>query len=358
MSIIHRLIKKIISKSGAAEKQGNPAEMGERELSGRHAAIVEALSKSIEIFSASKEDTFDEVMTNGIRPFADAVGLDRVVFYKMVDIEGGKRLGQVYRWDKSEGGLIYLADELRVLPNTPVIEHWFAVTSKGGNVRIRESDCSEDQAALLRPYGIRSILLIPIFTYGELWGGVAFQDHTNDRYFDEDCADLLHSAARIFSNAIIKEEVRQSAEKAFGALKRREEMSAALNRAAVRFLSQREDSFEETMTAGVKEIADVFSLDRFSLLRNLTVVDGLRYGGQIYRWDRESGGTTAPVQGLEFFSPDQSVPNWRKIFASGGVINGPVRLMPEAAVLQKFGLVSLCVTPVFINNNFWGVAFF
>ena len=327
-------------------------------MSERRVAIIDALNKAIEIFSSHNEETFDEVMSNGIRPIADAVGLDRVVFYSMMSAEGENRFGQIYRWDKSKGGLMSLADELQVLPDNPVINRIISVISKGDSVKIREGCFNEDEKALFGGYGIKSVLYMPVFTLGKLWGAVAFQDFTNDRYFDSDCADLLHSAARIFSNGIIREEFRLSAEKAIGSLKHREKMMAALNRAAVRFLSKSEGSFEATMTAGVKEIADVFNLDRFSLLRNLTIVDGKRYGGQIYRWDRKSGGTTAPVKGLESFSPDKYVPNWGKILVSGGTISGPVRQMPEAAVLQSFGLVSICVTPVFINNNFWGIAFF
>jgi len=140
------------------KERDNSAPKGAQELSGRRAAIVDALNKSIEIFSVNEENTFDEVMSNGIWPFAHAVGLDRVVFYKQVDIEVGKHLGQVYRWDKSEGGLMSLADELRVLPNIPVLEHWIAVLSTGECVRIRESDYTEAEAAFLRVYGIKSML--------------------------------------------------------------------------------------------------------------------------------------------------------------------------------------------------------
>jgi len=339
-------------------KREKPAGCQKPGLSGRRAAIVDALNKSIEIFSTHNEDTFEETMTRGIRPFAEAVGLDRVVFYKTVEIEGGKRLGQIYRWDKSEGGLMSLAEELRILPRHPVLDEWMSITSQGGCVRFRESDYTNDVAALMRIYGVRSIFIAPIFTHGKFWGAINFQDHTNDRYFDEDCADLLYSAACIFSNGVIRTEMNHAAEKAIEALRRRGKMTAALNRAAISFLSQSGETFEDTMTAGVREIADIFDFDRFSLLRNLTVVDGVLYGGQIYRWDRKSGGTTAPIKGLESFSPERYVPSWGKIFASGGTINGPVRLMPEAAVLQSFGLVSICVTPVFINNIFWGIAFF
>ena len=340
-----------------AKKPGNNSHKKKQGSAERRIAILDALNKALEILSSYDEKTFDEVMTNGIRPIADAVGLDRVVFYALVDRDGRKHFGQIYRWDKSEGGLMFLAEELRVLPDIPVIENWISSALKGENVRTRESVYNDAETALLRVYGIKSILLIPIFTHGELWGGVAFQDHTNDRYFDEDCADLLHSAARIFSNAIIRAETARGAEKTFKALKRREEMAAALNRAAVKFLSLSEESFEDTMTAGVKEIADVFNLDRFSLWRNFIKPDCM-HGEQIYRWDRKSGGTTVPTKGMKDVTYAQLAPRWEKLFASGGTINSPTRLLPEAAMLQSYGTVSLFVSPVFINNFFWGFAYF
>jgi len=353
MSTIHNLLQKIIPKF--KHTAGKPDNKRTRELSGRRAAIVEALNKSIEIFSVNKEDKFDEVMTNGIRPIADAVGLDRVVFYMVVDIEGGKRLGQVYRWDKSEGGLMSLDEELKVLPNIPVLDHWITVLTKGEFVIIRESDYNEDQAAFMRVYGIKSILLIPIFTHGNLWGAVSFQDHNNDRYFDEDCSDLLYSAACIFSNAVIREEMRHSAEEAIKKLKHREEMEAALNRASILFLSQSEKSFEDTMTAGIREIANVLNLDRFSIWRNLPMPDAMHVS-QIYRWDRESGGTTVPTKGLENVTYAQLGPRWEKVLGSGETINSPARLLPEAEMLKSFGCVTAFVTPIFINKVFWGFA--
>ncbi|MDR2597479.1 MAG: GAF domain-containing protein, partial [Treponema sp.] len=322
---------------------------GAQGLSGRRAAIVDALNKSIETFSTNKEETFDEVMTNGIKPIADAVGLDRVVFYKMKDTERGKRLGQVYRWDKSEGGLVSLEEELKVLHDIPVYDNWMSVALKGDCIRLRESDYTEDVAVLMRKYGIKSILIMPIFTHDEFWGVINFQDHTNDRYFDEDCFDLLYSAARIFSNAIIRVGAKKSTEDAIKALKHREEMEAAMNRAAVMFLSQNKKTFEDAMTAGVREIADAFRLDRISIWRNLNRPDAVHVS-QIFRWDRESGGTTVPTEGLEDVTYARLAPRWETLFASGGIINSPVNLLPEAAMLKSFGCVSVFIAPIFINN--------
>jgi len=321
----------------------------------RRAAIVDALNKSIEIFSDHEESSFDEVMTDGIRPVAEAAGLDRVVFYALVERDGIRRLGQIYRWDKSKGGLMYLDDELRVLPSTPVLDNWLSITSRGGCIRFRESDYPEDVAAVMRVYGIRSILIVPIFTHGKFWGVVNFQDHTNDRYFDESCADLLHSAARVFSNAVIRAGAERETQKALNALERREKMSDTLNKASVMFLSQREGTFEDTMTTGVREIADVFGLDRISIWRNLKKPDAL-HASQIYRWDRDAGGTTAPTPGLEDVAYTKLAPRWAKLFANRETINSPASLLPEAAMLQSFGVVSAFIAPIFINNDLWGFA--
>ena len=128
-----------------------------------------------------------------------------------------------------------------------------------------------------------------------------------------------------------------------------------LNKLAVTFLSQNTGSFEAMMTEGVRLIADMADLDRVSIWRNFPMGDGL-HTSQIYKWDRESGGTT--VQRAEFKDVAYAsiAPTWEKLFADGKVINGPVRLLPEreAASMQMFGVVSAFVTPVFINHDFWG----
>jgi signal transduction histidine kinase len=121
------------------------------------------------------------------------------------------------------------------------------------------------------------------------------------------------------------------------------------------FLSHRAESFEETMTAGVREIADIFDLDRLSIWRNVNKPDATHVS-QIYRWDRESGGTTVPTPGLEDVTYAQIGPRLEAIFENGGIINSPVRLLPEAAMLQSFGMVSAFIAPIFINSTVWGFA--
>jgi signal transduction histidine kinase/DNA-binding response OmpR family regulator/PAS domain-containing protein len=144
---------------------------------------------------------------------------------------------------------------------------------------------------------------------------------------------------------------------ALKALQHSKKMTDTLNKTAIMFLAQHEESFEDMMTAGLKLIADVLELDRISVWRNFKRPDCLHVS-QIYRWDRKSGGTTMPKAEFEDISSIKLVPRWEGLLSSGQIINSPVSLLPEADVLKSFGNKSLFVVPVFIDNFFWGAVFF
>jgi diguanylate cyclase (GGDEF)-like protein len=130
-----------------------------------------------------------------------------------------------------------------------------------------------------------------------------------------------------------------------------------LNKTAIIFLSQSEGAFDDTMTHGLKLFCDALNLDRVSVWRNFHRSDELHVS-QIYRWDRESGGTTKPLSGLEDITYVKLAPRWEQLLAEGKSINGPTRLLFEAAMVKSFGIVSIFVEPLFINNAFWGFVLF
>ena len=130
-------------------------------------------------------------------------------------------------------------------------------------------------------------------------------------------------------------------------------MTDTLNNASIIFLSQDEKSFEHMLDDGVRVIAEPLDLDRVSIFRNHEDEGGL-YTSQIYRWDKVAGGTTVPNPLLVNLSFDNLVANFKEVLIRGGQINGPVRLLPGADVLKTYGIVSTLITPIFINNHFWG----
>ena len=145
----------------------------------------------------------------------------------------------------------------------------------------------------------------------------------------------------------------------YKAAKHHAAIANALNKAIEIFTFRSEEMFDDLMNNGLRPIADMIDLDRVSVWRNFLKPDGM-YASQIYRWERKSDGTTVPNAELNELAYYQLVPSWENILKNGGTINGPIRMQPEqeAATMKKFGVVSIFVTPVFVNNAFWGMMIF
>jgi signal transduction histidine kinase/CheY-like chemotaxis protein len=132
-----------------------------------------------------------------------------------------------------------------------------------------------------------------------------------------------------------------------------------LNKTAIIFLSQRDGTFSETMTAGVRLIADIAEIDRLILCRN-HMADGNLYTSEVYRWDRSSGGNTELTEPLINIPYMKLIPGWEANLSIIIQINKTTRLPFEITdtALQSFGVLSAAVIPIHINNVFWGFALF
>ena len=176
-------------------------------LSSHRDHLIATLNKMVEIFTSHNWESFNDVTKLALQPVAEAAGLDRIAVYRFLDKEG--HLGQTYCWafDKITG----LNNDLQKVPLIPPVIRWLNILKKGECINGNVKTMSEDQAAFCALYDVKSIFLVPIFTHGEFWGAVTLQDHTNYRYFDEDCLDLLCSAARLCANAILRDEMKREA---------------------------------------------------------------------------------------------------------------------------------------------------
>jgi len=140
-------------------------------------------------------------------------------------------------------------------------------------------------------------------------------------------------------------------------LERRKKMSDTLNKAASIFLSNSADTFDEMMTEGMGLIADMADLDRLNVWRNVSKPEGLCVS-QVYRWDRESKGTTPTIPELSNMLYSKFAPRWESVLSGGEVINGPVKTLPEGSLLSHYGTVSVLITPIFLKGVFWGFVIF
>ncbi|MDR1700790.1 MAG: response regulator, partial [Lachnoclostridium sp.] len=288
---------------------------------------------------------------------AETLNLDLVSVYTYKDTKDGKRMGQIYRWLKEEGGISTLARGQEILPNKKVIHEWVDQLKKNQCIKRSIDEMTEEEKEVLASSGMKYIVMIPVFSYNKLWGSIVFQSNTETFDFTEGCLDLLRSGAFLYANSIIREKVLQEYRQAFDKLEMHRKMTEILNEAAVLFLSSGKKPFGEMMSIGVAPVVKQLQIDRLSIWRNTVLEDGLHIS-QIYLWDKKSGGTTEPDEKFKDFMNAKLPPRWREILEKGGVINGPVDLLPEASRFQGYELKSLFATPIFVDEIFWGVVFF
>jgi len=328
------------------------------DINERRELYANALNKSLETFVSYSAKDIDDVISNGLKPIAAAVGLDRIIVFRVKN-RSKILCGEKYRWDRIMGGTAPIDNILRELPVTSAIRRWISIMSGDSCISIKRSEFKEDEADFLGPRGVMSILIIPVFTENEFWGVVTCHDNTKERDFDKDSIALLRSTARLCVSTIIREEKTRMADVATRMLKRREKMTGILNKVSLIFLSEKEKKTEDTMAAGVSIIAETADIDRLIIYRNSVAVDGLHMS-QVYRWDKRSGGSTALVESFINLSYKKFIPNWENYLAEGNYVNDLVRLQSgqEAETLKSFGLLSISVIPIHINNTFWGFALF
>ena len=317
----------------------------------RRAACVDALTNSLEIFTGANEDSFEKVIARGFMPIATAIGLDRIAIYNYKDVDGKQQLGQVYRWDMAEGGMIPLAEGLVTLPHNSVVDKWIEAFSKNEYIFRCLNNMSEEEKQFVSEFSVYAIFLAPVFQRGELWGVVAFQNHHDESNFYVGCEDLLVSVANVCATALIREEKTIIAERAVRTLKNREKMLNALNEMAVSLLSYENESFEDVISKGLKPVTDMAGVDRVAVYRML---DGDIRLGQVYLWY----GQTIPLDEELLIVPlDPPVVRWLDILTKGGCINAKVDEMDveESAWLRRFGAKCAYFVPIFTRGRFWGV---
>jgi diguanylate cyclase (GGDEF)-like protein len=88
-----------------------------------------------------------------------------------------------------------------------VTRKWVFALEKGMDVNIHTENMSEDEMSYLGALGVKSILITPVFIKDEIWGAISFRDDTNERAFDEVSVDMMHSAAHLLTDAILREQL-------------------------------------------------------------------------------------------------------------------------------------------------------
>ncbi len=312
--------------------------------------MLQTVNRAVDRLLRSEPENFADTVYECMGLMARSVGADRMYIHKN-HMEDGKIYNtRLYEW----------AEDGQPLQGTGQTS-LFLCEEKGGLLKDKlargESIHSfvRDMPLLCRKClaveGALLVLVIPVFLRNEFWGFIGFDNRHNERLLTDTEVSILQSGSLLLASALLRNEYMLG-------LRESSERLDTLNRAATTLLRQKDEVFEEVMTEGVNLIAGIANIDRMSIFRNSERQGGLHLT-QVYRWSKESGGTTEPLETLADITYPDLFPGWDAILAAGECVNGPVSLLPGTDTLrERYGCLSVFAVPVLNDGNFWGFAFF
>ena len=176
--------------------------------------LLHAVNDTALILLAYEEENFESTLQKGLEHIAVRINIDRVYIWKNEVIDGVLHYVNLYEWLKSDshdGPIVHPQDKY---PYHPRWENKFLL---GECINSPISSLPPYEQEMLHPYGIKSILIIPIHMHGDLWGFVSFDDCQGERTFTSDEEQILRSASLLLVNTITKYlmtlEIQNTAEK-------------------------------------------------------------------------------------------------------------------------------------------------
>ncbi|MDR1472050.1 MAG: response regulator [Synergistaceae bacterium] len=170
--------------------------------------LLHAVNDAAAILLTPDESSFEDALRSGMEIMARRMEVDRVCIWKNITMVDGllcyKRLfnwaGSHAQWPDDEEAPV----EFSYVSSLP---RWERKFFNGESVSGPLSRLSEVERQRLSPYGIMSILVIPVFLRNELWGFVSFDDCRSEREFSEDEEGILRSGSLLLVNAVIRNEM-------------------------------------------------------------------------------------------------------------------------------------------------------
>jgi PAS domain S-box-containing protein len=159
-------------------------------------------------------DSVAEGIRDSLRTLGEAGEVDGVyIFQNETDPQNGAKLMSLrYEWTR-EAVRAYLDDPLlQRFPYGLYLARWYPMLSRGKTIRGLVRDLPASERQLFGTYGILSLMCVPIFSEGQCWGFIGFDDCRMPRIWSEQEESILSVMAGILGGIFASEQARGALE--------------------------------------------------------------------------------------------------------------------------------------------------
>ena len=182
-----------------------PRPMPDPDETGQKGRLLRAVNEMAKILLTAYEEGIERSLHEGMELMARCIDVDRIYIWQNKG-NGSIQYIQQFEWLSS-----FKATGRTVQPKTGFsyagsIPEWEEKFFKDQCVNGPLSSLSQTERERLEPYGIRSILVLPVHLQDHFWGFVSFDDCHRERFFAEDEVNILRSGSLMLASAVNRHE--------------------------------------------------------------------------------------------------------------------------------------------------------
>jgi len=153
------------------------------------------------LLSTSSKDNFEVSLQKGMGLIGSCLDVDRVYIWQNEKKGGELFFIKKFEW-ANNAGLDYSPVPIDTFFPYSSNPEWEKTFSQGKYLNGPLHTLSQNSRNFLADFGIKSILMIPLFQQEQFWGFVGFDDCHNDRFFFDDEINILRSLGLMMVSAM------------------------------------------------------------------------------------------------------------------------------------------------------------
>lgn len=176
----------------------------------KHQCLLRAVNGAASVLLAVDKDNFENALHKGMELIAKCMDVDRIYIWRNEVKDGFLYYIPQFEWLNNNGNEGLTISIEKGFSYSESIPEWEDTFSNEGCVNGPLRCQSPAVYERLSPYGICSILVIPVHLKERFWGFVSFDDCHLERFFSEDEVSILRSCSLLLVNAILQNELTHS----------------------------------------------------------------------------------------------------------------------------------------------------
>jgi len=315
-------------------------------------SLLQAVNQVAVILTDPGETSFEKAVLKSMNILAKAVTVDCVYLWKNYTIDNELYCAQLFEW--SDKSTVY--NDGRMCKYSEIFPGCYKALSARKTINSLVRDMSQEDQDNLAPYGIISILIVPIIIDDEFWGFIGFDDWQKERTFLHEEEVILRSASKLIANLYTHNETSKKANDVTEQLLQRDVLLNAVNQAASILLTSKEhENIDDLLMTSMEIVCNAVGADRIHIWRN-EVINGELVFMHVYQWQGEIGKQKADVP-MDVMTPYKNMSDWVERFQRNEYVGGSSSWMTkdERTYFNDFDVKAVIMIPLFLDEEFWGL---